>query len=403
MEFILLYQYSIAFVLLIILINYIINNHLYKDTSNFKLPGYINESPPLVSILLPARNEAKNIKRCLRSLARQDYPNLEILVLDDNSTDDTAKIVNEFVSKDNRIKLFTGEQLPAGWIGKCFACHQLAKLAKGDYFLFTDADTLHFKNSVTSAMSSLVINNVDAISVFARQIAVTLHERMMVPFANFFILCFLPLNLIKNSRNPLFCTAIGQFLLFKRKIYEKIGGYESVRSNILEDVHIAKEVKKHGYKFMIFDGSSNFYCRMYKNLDEVIKGYVKSLSGAFNYNIYIQSIATILVFAVFLCPFLLLPLGILIFEWPQIIINAIIAQIMIILAIRIIQTIRFKNRFIDIFLHPLAVLYLLYISVLSIIKCKKSTGIYWKGRSYDVRDEDDLKLVSDNYKPIKSK
>ena len=168
-------------------------------------------------------------------------------------------------------------------------------------------------------------------------------------------------------------------------------------------MRIAKEVKKHGYKFMIFDGSSNFYCRMYKNLDEVIKGYVKSLSGAFNHNIYIQSIATILVFVVFLCPFLLLPLGILLFNWPHIIINAIISQIMIILAIRIIQTIRFKNRFIDIFLHPLAVLYLLFISVLSIIKCKKSTGIYWKGRSYDVRDEDELKLVSDSYKAIKSK
>ncbi|MCL4378769.1 MAG: glycosyltransferase [Actinobacteria bacterium] len=399
MEFLFYYQYSLVFILLIILINYIVNNHFYKDTSKFKIPEFIKTSPPLISIMIPARNESKNIRRCLRSLARQDYQNFEILVLDDNSIDGTSKIVSEFAARNSRIRLFKGQKLPNGWLGKSYACHQLSCFARGEYFLFTDADTLHFKNSVSSAISALIINKLDALSVFARQITVTLHERMMVPFANFFILCFLPLNLIKNSGNPFFCTAIGQFLLFKKDVYKKIGGHKAIRKDILEDIRIAKMVKSHGFKFMIFDGKNNFYCRMYKNLNEVVKGFVKVLSSAFNYNILLQSLVTILVFAVFLSPFILLPLGILLFGWPQIIIDALIAQVLIILAIRIIQTIRFKNRFVDIFLHPLAVIYLLLISIFSMVQYKKDSVIFWKGRNYNIGNEGEIEFTNDNFEP----
>jgi chlorobactene glucosyltransferase len=398
MEILLLYQYTIVSVLVILLGNFLINNYLFKDTSRFTLPSYIKRNPPLVSILIPARNEEKNIRRCLRSLVRQDYPNFEIIVLDDNSSDNTSSIVTEFTKRDSRIKLIRGAPLENGWLGKSFACHQLSKSANGKYLLFTDADTLHFKNSVSSALSSLLINKLDVISVFARQITVTLHERMMVPFANYFLLSFLPLILVKKTNNPLFCTAIGQFMLFKRIVYEKIGGHESVKKKILEDIHISKQVKRHGYKFMIFDGKNNFYCRMYKNLREVINGYSKVLAAVFDYNIFTQSLATILVFLVYLVPFIALPLGIFIFHLPQMIINLIILQIIIISTIKIIQTIRFKNRFIDILLFPVSVIYLLLISIYSIIQCKSTSGVYWKGRNYDVRDEKELKLLKDSLK-----
>ncbi|MBM3709442.1 MAG: glycosyltransferase [Actinobacteria bacterium] len=398
MEILLLYQYCIVSVMVILLGNFLINNHLFKDTSRFTLPTYIKKKPPLVSILIPARNEERNIRRCLRSLARQDYPNFEIIVLDDNSSDNTGSIVSEISAKDPRIRLIKGEVLESGWLGKSFACHQLSKAANGDYLLFTDADTLHFKNSLSSALSSLLINKLDAISVFARQITVTLHERMMVPFANYFLLTFFPLILVAKTKNPLFCTAIGQFMLFKRSVYKKIGGHESVKKEILEDIHISKQVKKHGYKFMIFDGKNNFYCRMYKNLKEVINGYSKVLAAVFDYNIFIQSLTTILVFLVYLVPFIALPAGIFLFHLPQMIINLIILHIIIITAIKIIQTIRFKNRFIDVLLFPVSVIYLLCISIISIIQSKSTTGVYWKGRSYDVRDEKELKLLKDGLK-----
>lgn len=395
MDFLILYHYIAATIFLLIFVNFLINCFVFRDTSNYIIPGSIKDNPPLISILIPARNEEKNIKRCLRSLIRQDYPNIEIIVLDDNSADKTASVVSDYAKKNKKIKLISGKPLPFGWLGKSFACQQLADASNGRYILFTDADTLHFKNSVSSAFAAMLANNLDAVSIFARQITVTIHERMMVPFANYFLLSFLPLLLVLRSKKQLFCTAIGQFMLFKKSIYQKIGGHRSVKKEILEDIHISKQVKKHGFKFMIFDGKNNFYCRMYRSLGGVIKGYSKVLAAVFDYNIYLQGTVTVLVFLFYLVPFISLPLGIFIFDWPQVIINLIILQVIIILAIKTILTVRFKDRISDIFLYPFSVVYLLLISIHSMVKSKSASGVYWKGRIYDVRDDDNLKLLKD--------
>ncbi len=396
MNILIFYNGIVLILLTIILANYLLNNYLFKDISNFNLSLQFLKNPPLLSILIPARNEERNIRRCLRSLTRQDYPNFEIIVLDDNSTDNTAKIVQSYCEKYPNLKLIKGKPLPSNWLGKSYACQQLANSASGKYLLFTDADTLHFKNSASSALAAMIDNKFDAISVFARQITVTIHERMMVPFANYFLFAFLPLILVIKSKNPLFCTAIGQFMLFKKEVYEKIGGHASVKSEILEDIHISKQVKRYGYKFMIFDGKNNFYCRMYKNLNEVINGYSKVLAAVFGYNLIIQSLITLLVFFVFLLPFILLPLALFLFNFPQILLSILMGQITIILSIKVIQTIRFKDRFIDIFLFPLSVVYLLLISIHSMVKCKSKSGIYWKDRNYDVSSEEKLKLIKEN-------
>ncbi len=395
MEFLLLYHYCVVAILVIIFINYLINNHVFKNTSLFVLPREIRENPPFISILIPARNEDKNIRRCLRSILRQDYPNFEVIVLDDNSSDNTSAVVQEYVRKNKKVRLVKGSELPNGWLGKSYACQQLSQEAKGEFLIFTDADTLHFKNSISCALGALLVNKLDALSVFARQVTVTIHERMMVPFGNYFLLAFMPLMLIGRTKNPLFCTAIGQFMMFKHDVYKEIGGHESVKKEILEDIHISKQVKKHGFKFMVFDGRNNFYCRMYKNLGEVIRGYSKVLAAVFNYNVVFQSAITILVFAFFLAPFILFPLSLFIFDWSQLIINLLIIQICLVSAIKVIQTIRFKDRFVDIFLFPLSIIYLLLISIHSMIKSKTLSGVLWKGRIYDVRDDEKLKLVKD--------
>ncbi len=240
MEKFLSYQYIITSLSVFFLINFIINIILYKNIANYLLPESFKKSPPLVSILVPARNEAANIRRCVRSLLKLDYPNTEIIVLDDNSDDDTSLIVKELAEKNSNLKLISGKPLKQGWLGKCYACYQLAKHAKGEYLVFTDADTLHFKNSVSSAIGCLVSNKLDALSAIPRQIMVGLHERMVVSWTHFGILSLLPLIMVKKSKNPLFATANGQFLLFKRKVYEKIGGHESIKAKVLEDIHMAK-------------------------------------------------------------------------------------------------------------------------------------------------------------------
>lgn len=397
MDIFLLYQYIITAVLLLMLMNYLLNNLFFKETSRFKLPRDIIDSNPLVSVLIPARNEEKNIRRCLLSILKQDYKNIEILVLNDNSSDNTAGIVKELSEKDRRIKLFTGEKLKKGWMGKNYACHQLSGYASGDYLLFTDADTLHFPDSISSALACLLKYELGALSVFAKQIMVTMHERMMVPFGNYIILCFLPLYLIRKSRNAFFCTAIGQFMFFRKEVYRKIGGHESVKSEVLEDIKLSKQVKKHGYRFMIFDGRNNLYCRMYRSFMEVVRGYSKVLFAAFDFKIPLISAAIILISAIFLFPFIMFPIGI-IFRWPMLMLELIVLQIVIILITKMILAIRFKCKAVDILLHPVSIVYLIIIAVNSILTTMIGTGVNWKGRIYDVRNEKELIITRDNYK-----
>ena len=397
MDIFLLYQYIITAILLFILVNFLINNILFKDTSRFKLPENILAQNPLMSILIPARNEEENIKRCIISLTKQDYKNIEILVLDDNSTDDTVRIVLELSQKDPRIKLYSGGPLKKGWLGKSYACWQLSKHARGDYLIFTDADTLHFPNSISGAVACLLRYNLDALSVFPKEIMVTFHERMMVPFGHYIILSLMPLYLIRKIKTALFCTAIGQFMLFKKEVYKKIGGHKSIKGKMLEDIKISKRVKSFGYKFMIFDGRSNVYCRMYRNFRGIVEGYSKVLFAVFDYKIYMISIAIILVAAIFLFPFLMLPIGIL-FDWPLVLIELIILQIIIILITKMILSLRFKCKAVDIILHPISIVYLILIAINSVLNTKIGMGVYWKGRIYDVSKEDELRLVSDNYK-----
>jgi len=144
MSLFLLYQYIVAIILLFIMINFIINNYVFKNTINHRLPDSFLRKDPLISVLIPARNEQDNIKRCINSLLKQDYSNLEILVLDDNSTDMTAAVVEKMAEKDDRVKLYHGKPLARGWLGKSYACQQLSEYANGDYLAFIDADTLSF-------------------------------------------------------------------------------------------------------------------------------------------------------------------------------------------------------------------------------------------------------------------
>jgi len=385
MHLFLLYQYFVLSILLIFLINFILNNIFFKNIAGYSLPESFIKRPPLVSIMVPARNEAENIKMCVTSLLKQDYANIEILVLDDNSTDDTSLIVKRIAEKDSRVKLITGKPLKDGWIGKSYACHQLAKHARGRYFLFTDADTLHFKNAVSSTIGCLIKNKLDALSAIPKQIMVGIHERLVVTWVHFGILSLLPLILIKKSKYPLFCTANGQCMLFKREVYRKIGGHKSIKTKILEDIHISKQVKRHGYRFMLFDGSKNIYCRMYRNFRGLIKGFSKFMFAAFDFKVFNIAVVILFISVIFLFPFIFLPLGILLFNWPYPIVNLIIIQIFIVLTMRIILAIRLNNRILDTFLHPVSMVYIILLCINSVLQTKFGEGAYWKDRGYDIR------------------
>ncbi len=379
MQIFLYYQYFIIFILFIILINFAVNNLLFKKISSYSLPSGIKGGLPLVSILVPARNEEDNIEKCLNSLLAQDYPLFEIILLDDNSGDSTYDIARKLSEKENRLKAIRGKKLKPGWQGKNYACWQLASTAKGDMLLFTDADTFHAREMVSCSVSAMLSEECGGLSIFSRQTMVTFHERMMVPFGNLVTLCFMPLDLLYGHKNPLFSVAMGQFIMFRREVYDKIGGHKTIKKEILEDVYIARMAKKRGFKFMIFNGENKLSCRMYKNLKEVIRGYSRILFPAFNYNLYFFFLAVLLTASIFLLPFILLPVAI-ILSWPLVFLGIIMLQVFFILLIRITYSLKFKTKIIDVLLHPISIIYLLIIAINSFYKYRFGSGIKWKDR-----------------------
>ncbi|MCS7073872.1 MAG: glycosyltransferase family 2 protein, partial [Bacteroidia bacterium] len=185
---------------------------------------------PLVSVLIPARNEEKNIGKLLTCLEQQDYPNFEVIVLDDHSTDGTESVVLPFLSRNRRWRMLSGRPLPPEWRGKPFACYQLGLEASGEILLFIDADTLPKSNALTATVCAL--EKYDFISVFPEQVVKTWSEKLIVPVMDFFLYSHLMFPLITKTSNPAFTAANGQWMAFKRLAYEAINGHLAAKSAI---------------------------------------------------------------------------------------------------------------------------------------------------------------------------
>ena len=253
---------------------------------------------PLLSILIPARNEAANIGRCVQSLLAQDHPSLEIIVLDDQSTDDTADIVRRLQEKDRRITLLSGQDLPSGWVGKNWACHQLSLAAKGEWLLFTDADTWHEPSHARRLLAAATHHRADLISSWPEQIMESWSEKAVVsllpfvgtvgyPHALIRALHRLPLALksrIPRSVARLLGAANGQVLMMSRSAYDRIGGHEHVHNHLVEDIALGRAVAERmgeGMWWVNVDGRPFVRCRMYRDFKGVWEGFSKNIRAAF--------------------------------------------------------------------------------------------------------------------------
>ena len=239
-----------------------------------------NNISSLVSVLIPARNEEVNIKRCLYSLIDQSYKNLEIIVLDDDSDDQTYNIVKDVSKNFSSIKLIKGERKSNGWTGKNWACHQLSKFAKGDFLLFIDADTKLQKNTISETVSEMNNNDVDLISLFPNRITNTAIDKIISVTIGWFIFSCLPI--IFSNRNPMFSSAFGQFLLFRKGAYFSIGGHESIKDKILDDFELGRLITKRGYNLNVFDGTERISTFSYSTEKEALDGLSKSIFPFFN-------------------------------------------------------------------------------------------------------------------------
>jgi len=241
----------------------------------------------LVSVLIPARNEENNIRFILNDLISQDYQNIEIIVFDDQSTDHTARIVQEFALTDTRIKLIQSVNLPPGWLGKNFACDSLSKLAKGDYLLFLDADVRVGTEIIRLAISYSEKNNLGLLSIFPDQLMGSAGEKMTVPIMNYILLTLLPLPLVLKSGFSSLAAANGQFMLFNSKIYKRFWLHNVHRKNKVEDIAIARFLKEKQIPIACITGEKSIQCRMYSNFNEAVSGFSKNLTAFFGNSFFL--------------------------------------------------------------------------------------------------------------------
>ncbi len=243
---------------------------------------------PLVSVLIPARNEEVNIRNILQDLIMQDYRNVEIIVFDDQSEDKTANVVREFERKDPRISLISSSSLPDGWLGKNYACHSLSRVAKGDWMLFVDSDVRVSGKIISGEIAFATKHRLALVSIFPKQLMHSFGELITVPNMNFILLSLLPLVSVRRSAFPSLAAANGQFMLFNSSIYKSLNPHEFTKANKVEDIEIARLLKRKGYRIACLTGNDNVKCRMYSGFTGAVNGFSKNVSAFFGNSILLS-------------------------------------------------------------------------------------------------------------------
>jgi hypothetical protein len=231
-----------------------------------------------VSVLLPLRDEAARVEPCLRALLAQHSVDLELVVLDDGSSDGTAELVRRVCDGDPRVRLLTGRPLTPGWLGKPHACQQLADAAarSSEVLVFVDADVVLAPHAVAATVALLDSAELDLVSPYPRQTAPGA-TRLVQPLLQWSWLTFLPLRAAERSRFPSLAAANGQLLAVRRSAYERAGGHAAVKHDVVEDVALVRAVKGSGGRGGVVDGTALATTRMYDGWGELVEGYAKSL------------------------------------------------------------------------------------------------------------------------------
>jgi chlorobactene glucosyltransferase len=239
-----------------------------------------SEEQPFVSIIVPARNEERNIRRCVTSLLEQEYGNYEVIVVDDDSTDGTERILDEIVQfhpQRNRLYILRLRQLPEDWAGKPHALHAGVQEARGEWLLFTDADTWHAPNALRVAVTRAEQASIDLFSLGTQQELPGFWEKVMMPMAYLGIMMQYPIKKVNDPQSRV-ALANGQYILLRRAVYDLTGGYArpDLRNTLLDDRDLAMVVKSCGFRLRLADGRNLVRTRMYQGLGETWRGWRKN-------------------------------------------------------------------------------------------------------------------------------
>jgi chlorobactene glucosyltransferase len=333
-----------------------------------------------VSVLIPARNEEANIRLCLDSLLDQSYTNYEIIVLDDCSKDRTWPIIREYALRSpGRLKAVRGSPLPQGWCGKTHAMQLLSQYADGDYLLFTDADTIHSRESLAWTVTNINEHRADFLSGYVQQDLRSFGEALIVPTTYIMSAIVMPFCLIPRANSSMIAMAVGQMVMFRREAFEAIGGYASVATQISEDVFVARAVKKAGYRTVFLDLRDQVTCRMYEGYRNSFDGVGKNIYDFFkNQPAFFASVASVLV------AFIVLPLVLAVIEMQTgspLLRLSVFSVLCFVLAWSLTLYDRGLKWWVPL-LYPLTFVHLLYMAWKSFGRAAANAGVVWKGRVF---------------------
>ena len=327
----------------------------------------------LVSVCIPARNEATNIAQIIEAVRAQTYKNIEILVVDDGSEDDTRLLAQEAASSDPRFLLIEGVPIEPGWAGKCHACSQVAAHATGEFLLFLDADTRPAPELVSALVSEAQESKSDFISGFPKQLTGTFWEMVVLPMLQVIVVSFLPVQEVSSNPSPAFAAACGQVLFIRKDTYLEVGGHAAIRSSFHDGLQLARKFKIAGKRIALVDLQHLITCRMYQSGKDVWNGFTRNTYEGIG---SLPALITITgsEFMLFCLPFILLGPGVARHtSWAPLAATAAAVA----LITRLLQAKRFGH-WLNALLLPVAALTVIIIQWASLFK-KSGT---WKGRTF---------------------
>lgn len=346
--------------------------------ASFHAPA--NAEPLTVSICIPARNEARVIAETVRALRAQTYKYVEILVLDDHSSDGTGMLARTAAEGDARVHILAGKDLPQGWGGKNWACQQLGEVARGSWLVFADADVGWKPEAVSALIAQAEATHADLLTVWPTQTTLTWGERLTVPMMAFVILGYLPALAVHHIPFASLAAANGQCLCFRREAYARLGGHAAVRDHIIEDIVFARAIKRAGLRLRTADGGGLIDCRMYSSWPEVRDGYAKNILAGYG-GVFGLLLGTVFHWLILLFPWVWIGL-LMIGNMPVSSVHVAWAASLIVLGIgvRALTAAVTRQRVIDALLLPLSALLFTRIAAQAVWWQVRYGGPQWKGR-----------------------
>lgn len=329
-----------------------------------------------VSILVPMRNEERNVENCINMLKKIAYKNIEFIIYDDQSTDRTHALLKHFVSSDSRFKIKQGVELKDHWVGKVHACYQLRRYATGDYLCFIDADVTLHPQTISYAVALAKKKNAALVTGFPRFYYTNMLDKLVIPMMHFVVYFHLPIFLANYTKSPFLSAANGAFMFFKEDVYDSIGGHEVVKSSLVEDVHIARKIKQSGHRVILANITNYVDCKMYETNKETWDGFSKNIFSGIGKSTTLAILLTFFYTSFYILPLLLFLYGVFTWQLPFI-----LPYCLTVVHRAISDTIS-KTPIVYSLYMPASALVLLAILWRSAYLSFRGQSYKWKGRSY---------------------